>query len=151
MPKQIKYFSCHNSFLGHRKQEKLQIFNGHSNSIYGIKFSLFSCCKYLYSGSADKAIVYVMLKHPNYFVFSMDMKKVFCVRIFHHCKAITRIKCLWDIRSCQSKVFNGHKSDVNYVEYSPFPNIICSDQWIIQLIFVMFDQIRNYVLFVLTN
>ncbi|ETO07645.1 hypothetical protein RFI_29745 [Reticulomyxa filosa] len=83
----VKFLS-YSSSKYHLHNKQLQIFNGHANGVCGIKFSSFNDSRYYVLDHMITLFVYGMLKHQNHYMFSMDMKMVFGVLIFHHYKAI---------------------------------------------------------------
>ncbi|ETO36133.1 WD-40 repeat protein [Reticulomyxa filosa] len=68
-------------FWDFKHNKQLKIFNGHIDGVCGIEFSKFN----------GEQFVYGMLKHQNHYMFSMDMKVLFGVLIFHHYKTITKM------------------------------------------------------------
>ncbi|ETO35127.1 F-box and wd40 domain protein [Reticulomyxa filosa] len=63
-----------------KDNQQLKIFNEHTGSVYMVDIYALDHLTELF--------VYGMLKHQNHYMFSMDMKVVFCVLVFHHYKAI---------------------------------------------------------------
>ncbi|ETO15622.1 G-protein beta WD-40 repeats containing protein, partial [Reticulomyxa filosa] len=111
---------------------QLQIFNGHTDGICGIEFSPFNGGRYLCSGSWDKTIRLWVLKHPNHYMFSMDIMLVdndndnkmnnigviggngYTICSGSGDKTIR----IWDIETAkQFNIFKGHTSYVNSVKY----------------------------------
>ncbi|ETO00420.1 hypothetical protein RFI_37027 [Reticulomyxa filosa] len=94
-----------------------------SDFVRSIDYSTFDDEQFICSGSCHlmvvdiyvldhltKQFVYGILKHQNHYMFSMDMKRVFGVLIFHHYKAIcsgsndNTIR-FWDIRSNKNELY----------------------------------------------
>ncbi|ETO00082.1 protein kinase, partial [Reticulomyxa filosa] len=61
---------------------QLQIFNGHTNGVYGIKFSPFNGCRYLCSGSGDNTIRLWNVETPkSLHIFNGHKRTVWCIDI----------------------------------------------------------------------
>ncbi|ETO08925.1 hypothetical protein RFI_28462 [Reticulomyxa filosa] len=60
-----------------------------------------------------KQFIYGMLKHQNHYMFSMDMKMLFGVLIFHHYKAIITNDA--SIVAAASNPIEKHDNDYKYI------------------------------------
>ncbi|ETO36612.1 hypothetical protein RFI_00450, partial [Reticulomyxa filosa] len=129
-------------FWDFKHNNQLQIFNGHTDIVNGVKFSPFNGGRYLCSGSNDKTIrLWDVETSKSLHVFNVHENIVYCVDISppqsnnkddnNKMNNIDKSVRLWDIRSGkQIQVFNGHKDYVFSVEYVPFiikNNIISSN------------------------
>ncbi|ETO11762.1 F-box and wd40 domain protein, partial [Reticulomyxa filosa] len=122
-------------FWDFKHNKELQIFNGHTSGVCVVDICVM--------GHMTKQFVYGMLKHQNYYAFSMDMKIMSFVLIFPHCKVRTimitimkvvigviggngyticsgswKIIRIWDIETTkQLNVFEEHDSWIRSVKY----------------------------------